>query len=175
MLSTLAVLGIDATLTEAVDGKYDTTATNNTQYQTHHSISLSSEETLHSLEHLHSGGNWLCLARGFFKSLYAWISFCFIFSVYPLWLLLSVRALNSSQLQAMGIDMLPGYKDPYSGRVLTRGEIGCFLSHYNIWTQVNIGFTHMQTQSIAYSYITQYPFKLITIKYNCIPHRGVFC
>uniref|UniRef100_A0A674CP76 Procollagen galactosyltransferase 2-like n=1 Tax=Salmo trutta TaxID=8032 RepID=A0A674CP76_SALTR len=66
MLSTLAVLGIDITLTEAVDGK----------------------------------------------------------------------ALNSSQLQAMGIDMLPGYKDPYSGRVLTRGEIGCFLSHYNIWKQV---------------------------------------
>uniref|UniRef100_A0A4W5MBE3 Si:ch211-13f8.2 n=1 Tax=Hucho hucho TaxID=62062 RepID=A0A4W5MBE3_9TELE len=66
MLSTLAVLGIDITLTEAVDGK----------------------------------------------------------------------ALNSSQLQAMGIDMLPGYKDPYSGRVLTRGEIGCFLSHYNIWEQV---------------------------------------
>ncbi|KAM6948681.1 LOW QUALITY PROTEIN: B-cell lymphoma 6 protein-like [Aplochiton taeniatus] len=46
------------------------------------------------------------------------------------------KALNSSQLQAMGIDMLPGYKDPYSGRVLTRGEIGCFLSHFNIWTKV---------------------------------------
>uniref|UniRef100_A0A667YPU1 Si:ch211-13f8.2 n=1 Tax=Myripristis murdjan TaxID=586833 RepID=A0A667YPU1_9TELE len=65
MMSTLAALGIDVTLTEAVDGK----------------------------------------------------------------------ALNSSQLLAMGIDMLPGYKDPYSGRVLTRGEIGCFLSHYNIWKQ----------------------------------------
>ncbi|KAF0047191.1 hypothetical protein F2P81_000824 [Scophthalmus maximus] len=36
----------------------------------------------------------------------------------------------------MGIDMLPGYKDPYSDRVLTRGEIGCFLSHHNIWKQV---------------------------------------
>ncbi|XP_071764136.2 procollagen galactosyltransferase 2 [Centroberyx gerrardi] len=46
------------------------------------------------------------------------------------------KALNSSQLQAMGIDMLPGYKDPHSDRVLTRGEIGCFLSHYNIWKQV---------------------------------------
>ncbi|CAL8281083.1 unnamed protein product [Lota lota] len=46
------------------------------------------------------------------------------------------KALNSSQIQAMGIDMLPGYKDPYSDRVLTRGEIGCFLSHYNIWKQV---------------------------------------
>nr|XP_046264773.1 procollagen galactosyltransferase 2 [Scatophagus argus] len=66
MLSTLAVLGINATLTEAVDGK----------------------------------------------------------------------ALNSSQLHAMGVDMLPGYKDPYSDRVLTKGEIGCFLSHYNIWQQV---------------------------------------
>ncbi|KAF7669797.1 hypothetical protein LDENG_00124470 [Lucifuga dentata] len=66
IMSTLAVLGIDITLTEAVDGK----------------------------------------------------------------------TLNSSQLHAMGIDMLPGYKDPYSGRVLTKGEIGCFLSHYNIWKQV---------------------------------------
>ncbi|XP_076828980.1 procollagen galactosyltransferase 2 [Brachyhypopomus gauderio] len=46
------------------------------------------------------------------------------------------KALNSSQLQDLGIEMLPGYKDPYSNRVLTRGEIGCFLSHYNIWTQV---------------------------------------
>ncbi|KAG2461660.1 GT252 galactosyltransferase, partial [Polypterus senegalus] len=49
---------------------------------------------------------------------------------------LSYSALNSSQLQAMGIDMLPGYEDPYSGRVLTRGEIGCFLSHYQIWKEV---------------------------------------
>ncbi|XP_010779682.1 procollagen galactosyltransferase 2-like, partial [Notothenia coriiceps] len=46
------------------------------------------------------------------------------------------KALNSSQLQALGIEMMPGYKDPYSGRVLTRGEIGCFLSHYSIWKQV---------------------------------------
>uniref|UniRef100_A0A8C6MG91 Collagen beta(1-O)galactosyltransferase 2b n=1 Tax=Nothobranchius furzeri TaxID=105023 RepID=A0A8C6MG91_NOTFU len=46
------------------------------------------------------------------------------------------KALNTSQLQALGIEMLPGYKDPYSGRVLTRGEIGCFLSHHSIWTQV---------------------------------------
>ncbi|KAI1891637.1 hypothetical protein AGOR_G00145830 [Albula goreensis] len=46
------------------------------------------------------------------------------------------KALNTSQLQALGIEMLPGYKDPYSGRVLTRGEIGCFLSHHYTWTQV---------------------------------------
>ncbi|MCI4377920.1 hypothetical protein PGIGA_G00208690 [Pangasianodon gigas] len=46
------------------------------------------------------------------------------------------KALNSSQLQVLGIEMLPSYQDPYSGRVLTKGEIGCFLSHYNIWKQV---------------------------------------
>lgn len=50
------------------------------------------------------------------------------------------RALNSSELQAMGIDMLPGYKDPYSDRVLTKGQIGCFPSHSsaNIWKQVQL-------------------------------------
>ncbi|KAL4634742.1 procollagen galactosyltransferase 2-like [Arapaima gigas] len=46
------------------------------------------------------------------------------------------KALNSSQIRALGVEMLPGYRDPYSGRVLTRGEIGCFLSHHHIWTQV---------------------------------------
>lgn len=49
---------------------------------------------------------------------------------------LSLRSLNTSQLQALGIEMMPGYKDPYSGRVLTRGEIGCFLSHHFTWKQV---------------------------------------
>ncbi|KAJ3599241.1 hypothetical protein NHX12_033204, partial [Muraenolepis orangiensis] len=46
------------------------------------------------------------------------------------------KALNSSQLQALGIEMMPDYKDPYSGRVLTRGEIGCFLSHHSTWVEV---------------------------------------
>ncbi|XP_030061214.1 procollagen galactosyltransferase 2 isoform X2 [Microcaecilia unicolor] len=46
------------------------------------------------------------------------------------------KALNSSQLKALNIEMLPGYKDPYSGRVLTRGEIGCFLSHHRVWKEV---------------------------------------
>ncbi|XP_032818430.2 procollagen galactosyltransferase 1-like [Petromyzon marinus] len=46
------------------------------------------------------------------------------------------RSLNTSQLRAMGVDMLPGYQDPYTGRDITRGEIGCFLSHYNVWTEV---------------------------------------
>ncbi|XP_065698529.1 procollagen galactosyltransferase 2 isoform X1 [Patagioenas fasciata] len=46
------------------------------------------------------------------------------------------KALNTSQLKALSIDMLPGYRDPYSSRPLTRGEIGCFLSHYYIWEEV---------------------------------------
>ncbi|XP_055963968.1 procollagen galactosyltransferase 2 [Sorex fumeus] len=46
------------------------------------------------------------------------------------------KALNTSQLKALSIDMLPGYRDPYSSRPLTRGEIGCFLSHYSVWKEV---------------------------------------
>ncbi|XP_077308782.1 procollagen galactosyltransferase 2 [Lithobates pipiens] len=46
------------------------------------------------------------------------------------------KALNTSQLKALNIDVIPGYHDPYSGRTLTRGEIGCFLSHYYIWKEV---------------------------------------
>lgn len=34
------------------------------------------------------------------------------------------------------MDLLPGYYDPFSGRTLTKGEVGCFLSHYNIWKEV---------------------------------------
>ncbi|XP_032171180.1 procollagen galactosyltransferase 1 [Mustela erminea] len=46
------------------------------------------------------------------------------------------KAMNTSQVEALGIQMLPGYRDPYHGRPLTKGELGCFLSHYNIWKEV---------------------------------------
>ncbi|XP_040851818.1 procollagen galactosyltransferase 2-like [Ochotona curzoniae] len=46
------------------------------------------------------------------------------------------KALNTTQLKALHIEMLPGYRDPYSSRPLTRGEIGCFLSHYSVWKEV---------------------------------------
>uniref|UniRef100_A0AAQ6AHH3 procollagen galactosyltransferase n=1 Tax=Amphiprion ocellaris TaxID=80972 RepID=A0AAQ6AHH3_AMPOC len=46
------------------------------------------------------------------------------------------KALNMSDIEPMGIKMLPGYKDPYHGRPLTKGELGCFLSHYNIWKEI---------------------------------------
>lgn len=45
--------------------------------------------------------------------------------------------MNVSEIHALGIHMLPGYSDPYHGRPLTKGELGCFLSHYNIWKEVN--------------------------------------
>lgn len=44
--------------------------------------------------------------------------------------------LNQSLLDEMGIKMLPEYMDPYHKRPLTYGEIGCFLSHYNIWREM---------------------------------------
>lgn len=47
------------------------------------------------------------------------------------------RAMNSSEVEALGIKMLPGYKDPYHGRPLTKGELGCFLSHYRVWEEVS--------------------------------------
>lgn len=46
------------------------------------------------------------------------------------------RAMNTSQVEALGIQMLPGYRDPYHGRPLTKGELGCFLSHFGIWKEV---------------------------------------
>ncbi|XP_066896709.1 inactive glycosyltransferase 25 family member 3 isoform X3 [Kogia breviceps] len=46
------------------------------------------------------------------------------------------RALNSSVMKSLGVDLLPGYQDPYSGRTLTKGEVGCFLSHYSVWEEV---------------------------------------
>lgn len=40
----------------------------------------------------------------------------------------------------MGIRQLESYRDPYHKRVMTFGEIGCFLSHYKIWEHVSIVF-----------------------------------
>ncbi|KAM4663760.1 inactive glycosyltransferase 25 family member 3 [Discoglossus pictus] len=45
-------------------------------------------------------------------------------------------ALNSSDIKRLGVNLLPGYYDPFSGRTLTKGEVGCFLSHYHIWEEV---------------------------------------
>ncbi|NWU62568.1 GT253 glycosyltransferase, partial [Pterocles burchelli] len=44
--------------------------------------------------------------------------------------------LNSSDIKMLGVDLLPGYYDPFSGRTLTKGEVGCFLSHYGVWKEI---------------------------------------
>ncbi len=46
------------------------------------------------------------------------------------------RDLSQERLNEMGIKQLAEYRDPYSSRVMTFGEIGCFLSHYRIWEDV---------------------------------------
>ncbi|GFO17746.1 glycosyltransferase 25 family member 1 [Plakobranchus ocellatus] len=46
------------------------------------------------------------------------------------------KELNDTFLEENGIKMLPGFADPYHGRAMTMGEIGCFLSHYNIWKEM---------------------------------------
>uniref|UniRef100_A0A8C4IK04 Cerebral endothelial cell adhesion molecule n=1 Tax=Dicentrarchus labrax TaxID=13489 RepID=A0A8C4IK04_DICLA len=46
------------------------------------------------------------------------------------------NALNSSDIKILGVDLLPGYYDPFSGRTLTKGEVGCFLSHFFIWKEM---------------------------------------
>ncbi|XP_029469098.1 inactive glycosyltransferase 25 family member 3 [Rhinatrema bivittatum] len=45
-------------------------------------------------------------------------------------------AMNSSDIKKLGVDLLPGYYDPFSGRTLTKGEVGCFLSHFTVWKEV---------------------------------------
>lgn len=42
--------------------------------------------------------------------------------------------LNDALLEQIGIKSLVGYADPFHNRPMTTGEIGCFLSHYYIWT-----------------------------------------
>ncbi|XP_077048453.1 procollagen galactosyltransferase 1-like isoform X6 [Agelaius phoeniceus] len=48
------------------------------------------------------------------------------------------RALNRSQVEALGVRMLPGYRDPFHGRALTHGEVGCFLSHFRVWQEPRV-------------------------------------
>jgi collagen beta-1,O-galactosyltransferase len=40
---------------------------------------------------------------------------------------------NQAYLENLRISVMPNYEDPYSGRPMNYGEIGCFLSHYFIW------------------------------------------
>ncbi|XP_076436373.1 procollagen galactosyltransferase 2-like [Babylonia areolata] len=46
------------------------------------------------------------------------------------------KKLTTAYLDSIPIHQLPGFADPYSGRAMTMGEIGCFLSHYYIWEEM---------------------------------------
>uniref|UniRef100_A0A914W2S2 Glycosyltransferase 25 family member n=1 Tax=Plectus sambesii TaxID=2011161 RepID=A0A914W2S2_9BILA len=52
---------------------------------------------------------------------------------YQLWPAVDGRNLSEDVLMARGVRMMPNYEDPYFKRPLKLGEIGCFLSHYDIW------------------------------------------
>lgn len=45
------------------------------------------------------------------------------------------QLLTQEYLDEIGVKYLPGYADPYQNRPMTKGEIGCFLSHYRVWEQ----------------------------------------
>ncbi|XP_047543546.1 glycosyltransferase 25 family member [Vanessa atalanta] len=44
--------------------------------------------------------------------------------------------LNLTTLRRLNVKFMPGYEDPYHKRPMKAGEIGCFLSHYNIWKKI---------------------------------------
>lgn len=43
------------------------------------------------------------------------------------------KTLTEEYLEEIGVKYLPGYADPFHERPMTKGEIGCFLSHFWIW------------------------------------------
>lgn len=46
------------------------------------------------------------------------------------------RNIDEEFLAREGIQMLPQFSEPFHGRPLTYGEIGCFLSHYRLWQRI---------------------------------------
>jgi len=46
------------------------------------------------------------------------------------------RQIDQQYLLKNNIKMLPEFSEPYHGRPLTFGEIGCFMSHHKIWEDV---------------------------------------
>jgi len=46
------------------------------------------------------------------------------------------KMLTAKYLETLDIKQCANFRDPYSGRDMTYGEIGCFMSHYKIWEDV---------------------------------------
>lgn len=43
------------------------------------------------------------------------------------------QTLSQEYLEKIGVKYLRGYADPFHNRPMTRGEVGCFLSHFWVW------------------------------------------
>lgn len=50
------------------------------------------------------------------------------------------KEIDDIYIKSLGIKVIPNYRDPYNDRPINYGEIGCFLSHYFIWKEVNQQF-----------------------------------
>jgi len=53
------------------------------------------------------------------------------------------KALTQDDIDGLGIRQLPGFSDPHKPRTITRGEVGCFLSHYYLWQKMVPGETYL--------------------------------
>ena len=51
--------------------------------------------------------------------------------------------IDSDDIDGHGIRQLPGFSDPHRPRTITRGEVGCFLSHYYLWQKMIPGETYL--------------------------------
>ncbi|XP_065068695.1 procollagen galactosyltransferase 1-like [Rhopilema esculentum] len=46
------------------------------------------------------------------------------------------KTLTKEIIDGMGIQPMKDFQDPYLERPITMGEVGCFLSHWNIWKEI---------------------------------------
>ena len=46
------------------------------------------------------------------------------------------REIDEDYIKKYGISMMPDFSEPYHQRPIKHGEIGCFMSHYNIWLDI---------------------------------------
>ena len=52
------------------------------------------------------------------------------------------RTINHLQLLKKGLDTNKHWRDPLLERTLTHGEVGCFLSHLELWDECSRGEEH---------------------------------
>ena len=44
--------------------------------------------------------------------------------------------LNVQNLTELDLKVMPGYRNPYVDNGMFVGEVGCLLSHYNVWKDI---------------------------------------